>query len=377
MKGLVVSILLLASNGFGLPLLDSAVSQELSRATSEPATRFLRDDTSNEVVYPVLSRLVVGEDSKGKPLFRMVQNRDGSADIFVIVQLAPSKTFETEFEEIQKNQPGMKLALLPIAKGTLRVSLVEGNQVQLLAESSDVQNSYLNAQMPLHARVNPEALALVKNAVATKSGVLLALAFDYAFKATAQGASMKFRVDTQKLQKQLINDPEFTTALANGSGLSVEWGQKQVRKALAIDFNPAKPILPLNPVDTDNYPLLAWGSLFDLFSVILLKEPGRSWLSYDALKRIRDAQFAASPEDIASPPQLSTQLVESQAGGLLKGICTKYRDLVYSYDGSTSCDALVVPPSPVSPVVPPVTTPASTPKPGDDEPRPGFDPLLD
>lgn len=360
-----------------MPILDSTVTQELSRLTAEPATRFLRDNKNADLVYPVLSRLTVANSEQGKPLFRMSQNKDGSAEIFVIVQLSPAKAFEEDFEALKSQNEKLRLALLPVATGKLKVSLLEGDQVTLLGESSEVQNAYLNANMPLHATVSAAGLQKVRASIATQSGILLALTFEYSFKGIVEGAPMRFRVRPQALREQIVSDREFSRALANGTGVSVTWAQRQVRIALGIDFNPAKPILPLNPIDTPNYPLLAWSTLFDLFPTILVGKDATSWIDYAELKQIRDRQDLPEVVEVESRPQHSIQLAKSQAGGLLKGICTKYANLVYRFDGTSSCDALVVPAE--APSIPPTTSPSEAvkPKPGDDKPRPGFDPLLD
>ena len=132
----------------------------------------------------------------------------------------------------------------------------------------------------------------------------------------------------------------------------------------------------MNPIDSENYPLLAWGTLMQLFPKVLIGEAANDWLSFESLKGIRDRTDLPDYLEMESKPQRTIQLAQSQAGGLLKCVCTDFAELVYRFDGVSRCEALTSPAT-TPPVSPPPVIPAGQPKPGDDKPRPGFDPLLD
>lgn len=360
--------------GSALPRVRDALLPRFSSTGQASAVVFLPDSVDASVVHLVPTGLGVVKLDDGGPLFRMTVRRDGSADVFAVMRLSAPASTEDELTRLRMSKPGLKVSWLPLVAGRLRLSVIKDGTFEfLLGESAEPVNAYPNADVPLAVHVSAEGVGRLRGLLQTRASILLALVFEYSFKASVDGTGHMFTLDSGAFLHQVTTDGAFLSAVEELQGLSSQWGEGQLLRAFL------RSLMPVTSTDPGDPSLLR--GLLTLNGLLgkALGTPEDRWWSARSLRYLETTPASAFPRTITleAPGASTVTLVQAQAGALLKGVCQRYADLVYNEKGEVSCDVLIPPAGLPEPTgtggspdggAPPVEPPTGT--------RP-FDPFFD
>lgn len=379
---------LTSNSALALPALDADQQAKLQNLTAQGRPSLLSDSEDANLFYVIPSRLMIVKDDNARPLLRMVVNADGSAEVFLVANLALADTAEADFQTVQRRLPQARIAQLPILNGTLTAAIVSTMGIRIISTQSILHNASMGTEMPLHVTITPEGLDLLKGTVQGPSGQLLAFIYNYEFKSMVNSEHMQFRVTRPLLKQQFLNDATFIQALDSGLDLSADWAMRHAQRALAVDYAATKPVVPLQDV-RGNFLYKAYGAVFAAIPQWLgMAETSPEWYKYPGLLSLYNAHW--SGEDVIEAEMVAAtkpEMVKTHASGMVKGLCSRYGalGLVYDYQGRASCDAIIskrIDEPQLEPV--PVVTTAAAPDTPEAElagstvsiPNPHFDPLL-
>lgn len=350
------------ARSFALPLLRNTQVSSFSSTGQVPRTVLLPDSDDKNLVHLVPTGLRVVKLDEGAPLFRMALRRDGSADVLAVMRLSVPNSAEQDIAMLRATNPNLRVTLLPLVAGKLRLSVIEGGMFDtLLGQTVEPVNAYPNADLPLMVRISREGVTRLRGLLETHASILLALVFEYSFKVRIDGRSHEFEIDTGAFLHQIRTDERFVGAVEELRGLTWDWGSNQLWRAYLHS------LMPISSPNPDDPSLLAGVVNLNGLLGTALGTPEKDWWSARSLRFLETAPITSFPTRlyVESPGGSTPTLLYGQAGALLKGICHRYADLVYNEQGETSCSVLV--PEDAPPSAMPPEQPGTRP----------FDPFLD
>ena len=346
------AIALAGEPSFAMPLIQNTQIATFSMTGQSLRMVLLPDSDDENLMYLVPTGLRVAKNEQDGPLFQMAVRHDGSADVLAVMRLVVPESAEQDIATLRVTNPNLGVTLLPFVAGKLRLSVIEGGMFDtLLGQTVEPVNGYPNADMPLVVQISPEGVTRLRGLLETHASILLALVFEYSFKVRIEGVKHEFELDTAAFLHQIRMDDRFVGAVEELRGLTSDWGTNQLWRAYLHALMPVS-----NPNPDDPGLLAGVGALNGLLG-IALGAPERDWWSARSLRFLETTAVTSFPMKlyIESPGGSTPTLLQGQAGALLKGICSRYADLVYNEQGKTSCSVLVpaeAPPSAMTPEQP-------------------------